>query len=141
MPQIGYWTPKEIAGELRLTSRFILQIINEELPGHRITAVKISGHWMIEDSEARRFIKAYSSGEASREKEFYSPNDIATAIGKSRPYVLDALTGYGGRKEPRLAGEKRGDRWVIGKEEGDRFIGEHKPLKERKSLTDKDLDN
>jgi hypothetical protein len=33
--------------------------------------------------------------------------------------------GYSGRKAPRLAGEKRGDRWVIAKEEAERFIREH----------------
>ena len=32
---------------------------------------------------------------------------------------------YGGRKEPRLAGVKRGDRWVIERNEAERFIGLH----------------
>lgn len=127
MSQIGYCTPKEIADELKVTPRFILQIISGEVPSFRLEAVKVSGRWLVEDSEARRFIERYITGEPQSEKIFYTPNDVAKAIGKSRPYVLDALTGYGGRKEPRLAGEKRGDRWVIGKDEGDKFIAKHLP--------------
>ena len=82
-------------------------------------ATKIGGRWVVSHEEARRFIQEYQN------PSYYTPQDIAIAIGKTRSYVLDALTGYGGRKEPRLAGEKRGDRWVIGKEEAERFIGEH----------------
>jgi hypothetical protein len=125
MPQIGYWTPKEIADELKVTPRFILQIINGDLPRLKIEAVKVSGRWLVEDSEARRFIKAYVSGEPLKEKKFYTPNDIAKAIGKSRPYVLDALTGYDDRETPRLEGEKQNGRWVIEKKEGKRFIDLH----------------
>jgi hypothetical protein len=125
MPQIGYWTPKEIADELKVTPRFILQIISGEVPSYKVEAVKISGRWLIEDAEAHRFINRYRTGEPLAEKVLYTPNDIAKAIGKSRPYVLDALTGYGGRKKPRLAGFKRGDRWVIAREEAQTFIREH----------------
>lgn len=125
MPHLGFWTPQEIADELNLSSTFVLQIINKELPYQQIHATKVSGRWLIEALEAERFISEYRASGKTREKDFYSPNDLAKAIGKSRKYVLDALTGYGGRKEPRLAGEKRGDRWVIGKEEAERFSGEH----------------
>jgi hypothetical protein len=126
MPQIGYWTPKEIADELKVTSRFILQIISGKVPTFKIDAVKVSGRWLVEDAEARRFMERYSTGVPLQEKAFYTPNDIAKAIGKSRPYVLDALTGYGGRKlPPLLAGVKQEKRWVVEREEAERFIGEH----------------
>jgi hypothetical protein len=125
MPHLGFWTPHEIADELDLSATFVLRIINNELPYQFIQATKVSGRWLIETPEAERFISQYRSSGKTRAKDFYSPQDLAKAIDKSRKYVLDALTGYGGRKEPRLAGEKRGERWVISREEGDRFIGEH----------------
>jgi hypothetical protein len=61
------------------------------------------------------------------QKEFYSPQEIAKAIGKSRRYILDALTGYGNREEPRLKAQKKGARWIISKTEAERFIRKHVP--------------
>jgi biotin operon repressor len=123
MSQAGFdfWTPQRIADDLGVSSQYIVQIIQGKSVGYNLSATKVSGRWLIQPSDAQDFIAKYKREQSG----FYSPQDIAKAIGKSRAYVLDALTGYGGRKEPRLVGEKRGDRWVIGKEEGDRFIGEH----------------
>jgi hypothetical protein len=121
MPKLGIWTPQEIADEIGMSRQFVVDIIVGKTKKYSLSATKIGWGWAIADADARKFIEEFSNPQ----KEHYTPQQIATAIDKSRKYVLDALTGYGGRKEPRLAGEKRGDRWVIGKEEGDRFIGEH----------------
>jgi hypothetical protein len=121
MPDLGVWTPQEIADEIGMSREFVMSVINGKTAKHSLRAAKKGRTWLIADTEAMAFIERYRNPQ----KDWYTPNDIAKAIGKSRPYVLDALTGYGGRKEPRLAGFKRGDRWVIGKEEGDRFIAEH----------------
>jgi hypothetical protein len=118
--EFNFWTPAQIAEELKVSHDYILQIISGQYPLLYLDATKLGGRWLITEDEARRFIREY------RSPPYYTPQDIAEAIGMTRKYVLDALTGYGGRKEPRLAGEKRGDRWVISREEGDRFIGEHR---------------
>jgi hypothetical protein len=122
MPKLGIWTPQEIADEIGMSRQFVIDIIVGKTKKHSLSATKIGWVWAIADADARKFIDAFSSPQ----KEWYSPQDLAKTIGKSRKYVLDALTGYGGRKEPRLAGVKRGERWVISRVEGDRFIGEHK---------------
>jgi hypothetical protein len=119
LTQLNLWTTKQIADELDLSVSYVLQVIYGNFPLQTLKAQKLGDRWLIPEDEAQRFIREY------RNPSYYTPQDIATAIGKSRKYVLDALTGYGGRKEPRLAGEKRGDRWVIGKEEAERFIREH----------------
>ena len=121
MPEFGVWTPQEIADEIGMSRQFVVDIIVGKRKKYSLPAKKISRNWVVAASDVKSFIDQYHNPE----KESYSPQDLAKAIGKSRKYVLDALTGYGGRKESRLAGVKRGDRWVIGKEEGDRFIGEH----------------
>jgi hypothetical protein len=121
MTELGVWTPQEIADAIEMSREFVISVIVGKTAKHKLTATKKGRTWLISNSEAKEFIERYRNPQ----KEWYTPNDIAKAIHKSRKYVLDALTGYGGRKEPRLAGEKRGDRWVIGKEEGDRFIAEH----------------
>ncbi len=121
MPKLGVWTPQEIADEIQMSRQFVVDIIVGKTKKYSLSAVKIGWGWAIADADARKFIDAF----LSPEKEWYTPNDIARTINKSRKYVLDALTGYGGRKEPRLAGVKRGDRWVIEREEAERFIGLH----------------
>lgn len=118
MSEINFRTLRQIADDLEVTPEYLQLIIAGNYPLRHLSATKIGGIWLVEESEAQRFISEFKN------PEHYTPQDIATAIGKSRKYVLDALTGYGGRKEPRLAGVKRGDRWVIGKEEAERFIGE-----------------
>ncbi len=119
MTEINFWTPKELADELELSVQYVYQIIKGKHPSLTLNVQRIGGRWLISAPDAQTFIEEY------RNPQRYTPQDLATAIGKSRKYVLDALTGYGGRKEPRLAGEKRGDRWVIAKEEAERFIREH----------------
>jgi predicted DsbA family dithiol-disulfide isomerase len=114
------WTPLEIANEVGKSRQFVIDAITGKTKQYQLFARKMGRSWIIADDEAKRFIN-----ECRNIDETYTPQDIAEAIGMTRKYVLDALTGYGGRKEPRLAGEKRGDRWVISREEGDRFIGEH----------------
>jgi hypothetical protein len=122
MPKLGIWTPQEIADEIGMSRQFVIDIIVGKTKKHSLSATKIGWAWAITDADARKFIDAFSSPQ----KESYSPQDIAAAIGKSRKYVLDALTGYGGRKEPRLAGEKRGERWIVTKEDAERFIESHR---------------
>lgn len=119
MSSFNFWTLQQLADELDVTVQYIHHIRQGKHALHSLSATKNGGRWFVSEDEARRFIQEY------RNPSYYTPQDIAEAIGKTRSYVQDQLTGYGGRKEPRLAGEKRGDRWVIGKEEGDRFIGEH----------------
>jgi hypothetical protein len=115
------WTPQDLANELGKSRQFVIDVITGKTKKYQLFAKKMGRSWVISEAEAKAFISRYQNPS----KDYYSTLDLAKAIGKSRKYVLDALTGYGGRKEPRLAGEKRGDRWIIGKEEGDRFIGEH----------------
>jgi hypothetical protein len=122
MPELGVWTPQEIADEIGMSREFVIAVITGKTAKHSLNAIKRGRSWLVADAEARDFIERYRNPQ----KEWYTPNDIAKAIEKSRPYVLDALTGYGGRKlPPRLKGEKRGDRWVIEKEEAERFIRLH----------------
>jgi hypothetical protein len=118
--KINFRTLREIADDLEVTPEYLQLIIAGKYPLRSLSATKIGGIWLVEESEAQRFVSEFKN------PQHYTPNDLAKAIGKSRKYVLDALTGYGGRKEPRLAGEKRGDRWVVEKEEAERFIGLHK---------------
>jgi hypothetical protein len=115
----NFRTFQQLADELKVTVQYIHRIREGKHPLHSLEAEKIGGRWVVAEEEAVRFLMEYHS------PPYYTPQDIAEAIGMTRKYVLDALTGYGGRKEPRLAGEKRGDRWCIGKEEGDRFVRKH----------------
>jgi predicted DNA-binding protein YlxM (UPF0122 family) len=119
LTQIDFWTPKQIADELDLSAQYVYQIIKGRHPSLTLNVQRIGGRWLVSASDAQRFMHDY------RNPQHYSPQEIATAIKMSRKYVLDALTGYGGRKTPRLAGVKRGERWVIGKEEAEHFIREH----------------
>jgi predicted transcriptional regulator len=119
VPPFNFRTLQQLADELGVTVQYIHRIRKGDHPLKSLDATKIGGRWVVTTDEASRFLREY------RTPSYYTPQDIAEAIGMTRKYVLDALTGYGGRKTPRLVGEKRGDRWVIGKEEGDRFIGEH----------------
>jgi hypothetical protein len=121
MPELGVWTPQEIADEIGMSREFVIAVITGKTAKHSLSAIKRGRSWLVADAEAKAFIERYRNPQ----KDWYTPNDIAKAIGKSRPYVLDALTGYGGRKTPRLAGEKRGDRWIVDPEEAKRFIGLH----------------
>ena len=121
MPEFGVWTPQEIADELDMSRQFVIDVIVGKTKEYTLNAKKIGRSWLISDADAKAFIDEYRSFG----KDSYSPNDIAKAIGMTRTHVMNALTGYGGRKEPRLAGVKRGDRWVIEKGEAERFIAEH----------------
>lgn len=115
------WTPQEIADEIGRSRQFVIDVIIRKTKSHQISARKMGRSWVVADGEARRFIDEFRS----LQEEFYTPLEIAEAIGKSRIYVQNALTGYGGKKDPTLNGEKRGDRWVVKKKEGDRFIKLH----------------
>ena len=121
MPEPDLWTLQEIADEIGKPRQFVIDIVLEKNKKYILHARKIGRSWLVNDSDAKSFIERFRDPQS----EWYYINTIAKAIGKSHKYVKDALTGYGGRKEPRLAGEKRGDRWVISREEGDRFIKEH----------------
>jgi hypothetical protein len=102
-----------------LSVQYVYQIIKGKHPSLTLEVQRIGGRWLISAPDAQTFIEKF------RNPQDYSPQYIAKAIGKSRKYVLDALTGYGGRGVKRLIGEKRGTRWFIGKEEAERFIREH----------------
>ena len=118
---LDFWTPKQLAGELGVTPQYIVQVIKGKFTDRELPAEQISGRWLISNEAAKDFIQKFNDPK----KTFFTPGEVARTIGKSRAYVRDALTGYGGRREPRLAGVKRGDRWVIAKGEAERFIGEH----------------
>jgi hypothetical protein len=118
---INFWTIRQIAEELDVTPEYLQLIIAGNYPLRTLNATKIAGRWLVEDVEAKRFIHEFKN------PSYLTPQDIAKSIGKSRKYVLDQLTGYGGRKlPPRLKGEKKGDRWVIEKGEAERFIELHR---------------
>jgi hypothetical protein len=121
MSDLGVWTPQEIADEIDVSRQWVIDVIVGKTKRYTLPASKKGRNWLISDNDARRFISEYQN----LEQEFYTPLKIAQAIGMTRKYVLDCLTGYGGRVDPRLLGEKRGTRWVIGKAEAERFIREH----------------
>jgi hypothetical protein len=121
MPELGFWTPKELADHVGKSRQFIIDCIIGRTSQYSLKATKLGRVWVIADKDAQELVQKITRPQ----KEWYTPNDIAKAIGMTRTHVLNCLTGYGGRKEPRLAGEKRGDRWVIAKVEAQRFIGEH----------------
>jgi hypothetical protein len=121
MPETDLWTLQEIADEIGKPRQFVIDIVLEKNKKQILHARKIGRSWLVNDSEAKAFIERFRNPQP----EWYTINTIAKAIGKSHKYVKDALTGYGGRKEPRLTGTKRGDRWVIEKGEAERFIAEH----------------
>ena len=122
MPESGLWTLQEIADEISKPRQFVIDVVLEKNRKHVLHAKKIGRSWLVNDLEARAFIERVQH---PLQQEWYTINAIAKSIGKSHKYVKDALTGYGGRKEPRLAGVKRGGRWVIARGEAERFIGEH----------------
>ena len=121
MPELGFWTPSELAERLGKSRQFVIDCISGRTSRYSLPAKKFGRAWVIADKDAQEFIEQVTNPQ----KTTYTPNDIAQAIGMTRKYVQDQLTGYGGRKEPRLAGVKRGDRWVIEREEAERFIGLH----------------
>jgi hypothetical protein len=121
MPDLGVWTPQEIADEIGMSREFVVTAIKGRTARYSLSATKKGRTWLISDADAKEFIDKFRNPV----RQWYTPNDIAKAIGMTRTYVMNCITGYGGRKEPRLAGVKRGDRWCIGKEEAERFIGEH----------------
>ncbi len=121
MPESDLWTLQEIADEIGKPRQFVIDIVLEKNKKYILHARKIGRSWLVNDSDAKSFIDHFRDPQS----ELYYINTIAKAIGKSHKYVKDALTGYGGRKESRLAGEKRGDRWIVDPEEAKRFIGLH----------------
>ncbi len=125
MPQFGVWTPQEIAGELDMSRQFVIDVIVGKTKGYTLNAEKIGRNWVVSDVDAKAFINEYRNFE----KESYSPGEIAKAIGMTRTYIKNCLTGYSGRKDPSLIGEKRGERWTISKTEAERFIREHQKEK------------
>jgi hypothetical protein len=121
MPELGFWTPTELADHVGKSRQFIIDCITGRTSRYPLTAKKLGRVWVIADVDAQELIQQITKPQ----KEWYTPNDIAKAIRMTRTHVLNCLTGYGGKQAPRLAGTKRGDRWVISREEAERFIGEH----------------
>lgn len=114
------WTTKEIANELSMSRQFVIDSITGRSP-YKLVAQKFGSVWCISDTDAKAFIHLVKNLYV----DSYTPQQIADEIGKSRKYVLDALTGYGGKKPPRLKGEKHGKHWLIQKDEAQSFINEH----------------
>ena len=121
MPEFGVWTPQEIADELEMSRQFVIDVIVGKTKGFSLSAKKIGRSWVIADIDAKNFIATYRN----LNKESCSPKEIANVIGMTRTYVMNCLTGYGGRKEPTLTGKKLGGRWIIEKEEAELFIKKH----------------
>jgi hypothetical protein len=121
MPELGFWTPTELADHVGKSRQFIIDCITGRTSRYSLKAKKLGRVWVIADADAQKLIQQVTKPQ----KEWYTPNDIARAIKMTRTHVLNCLTGYSGRTAPRLAGEKRGERWVISKVEAERFIAEH----------------
>lgn len=121
MPEFGFWTPTELADHVGKSRQFIIDCITGRTSRYSLTAKKLGRVWVIADADAQELIQQVTKPQ----KEWYTPNDIAKAIRMTRTHVLNCLTGYGGKQTPRLVGTKRGDRWIISREEAERFIEEH----------------
>ena len=114
------WTIQEIAQHLQVSSNYILQIIKGKYPLQTLNATKIGRQWLVNDQDAQEFFEKYQN------PDFLTPQQIADEIQKSRKWVVDQLTGYGGKEAPTLLGEKVGNRWIVPVNEGRAFIEHHK---------------
>lgn len=112
-----FWTTQEIADTLSKSRQFVVDAINGKSGQHSLKAVKVNGKWFVSDKDAQDFIQYH------RHKEKYvSPIFIARAIGRSRQFVMDAITGYGGNRSPILKAKKEGERWFISSTDAEEFI-------------------
>ena len=117
-PLEGYWTPQQIADEIKRSTVFVIDCLKGQgkiaLKGIQFGKGK---NWFIKDEEARAFIL-----KVQEEDRNWSPAQLAKAVGKSRDYILDAITGYGGTREPRLRAVKEKQGWVIEAADAEEFI-------------------
>jgi hypothetical protein len=120
-PELGFWTTQEIADALDRSQRFVSDSIRGR-SAYALAATKFGHNYLVADEEAKRFIAQVQAGD----KGYFTPNQLAKAIGKSRRFIWDQLTGYDGKYPPSLIGTKQGIHWIISKEEAERFIALHR---------------
>ena len=112
-----FWTTQEIADALSKSRQFVVDAINGKSGQYTLKAVKVNGKWFVSDRDAQDFIEYHRH----REK-YVSPIFVARAIGRSRQFVMDAITGYGGNRAPSLKAKKQGERWLISISDAKKFI-------------------
>jgi biotin operon repressor len=135
-PLEGYWTPQQIADEIKRSTVFVIDC----LKGKRKIGLKgiqfgKGKNWFIKDADAREFIRKIQA-----EDQNWSPAQLAKAVGKSRKYILDAITGYGGTREPSLRAAREGSRWIIERADAEAFIlrdGQRRSLEQFAKATGK----
>jgi len=117
-PLEGYWTPKQIADTLKRSRTFVTDCLQGKrkiaLKGIRVGARQ---EWFIKDADAREFIHKVQA-----EDQFWSPAQLAKATGKSRQYIVNVITGYGGTCEPRLKAIRVKQGWLIERADAEAFI-------------------
>ena len=110
------WTIQEIAQHLEVSSNHIQQIIKGKYPLIKLNATKVGRQWLVNDQDAQEFFKKFKT------PDYLTPQQIADELQKSRKWVVNQLTGYGGKREPTLLGEKVGNRWIVPVNEANAFI-------------------
>ena len=117
-PLEGYWTPQQIADAIKRSNIFVIRCLRSE--GKReLKGIQLGkgNSWFIKDVDAREFIRKVQA-----EDQFWTPAQLAKAIGKSRKYILDAITGYERTREPRLRAVKEKRGWLIKRADAEAFI-------------------
>ncbi|KAI9129045.1 hypothetical protein [Acaryochloris sp. CCMEE 5410] len=112
-----FWTTQEIADALSKSRQFVVDAINGKSTQRPLQAIKISGKWFVSDKDAQDFIQYHR-----RKESFVSPIFVARAIGRSRQFVMDAITGYGGSRTPILKAKRQSNRWLISTSDAEEFI-------------------
>jgi hypothetical protein len=121
-PLEGYWNTNQLMEATKRSRTFVTDCLQGKgkmaLKGIRIGTRQ---EWYVEDAVAREFIRR-----VEQEDRRKSPAQLAKAVGKSRKYILDAITGYGGTREPRLRAVKEKQGWVIEEADAEEFIRKEK---------------
>lgn len=112
-----FWTTQEIADALSKSRQFVVDAISGKSNQRPLQAIKVNGKWFVSDEDAQDFIQYHRSQET-----YVSPIYVAQAIGRSRQFVMDAITGYGGSRAPTLKAKRQRNRWLISTSDADEFI-------------------
>ena len=115
-----FLTTQEIADAISKSRKCVVDAINAKADEEPLRAIKVNGKWFIAQEDAQEFIKRHQE-----KKSCFSPSSLAKAIGKSRQYVMDSITGYGGKREPTLRATKQGQHWLISETDAQEFIQRH----------------